>query len=91
MTDFPRFVRNSKRISRNGAIDLWPGIRIRLARGRGWKNWPSTRTVLIEFPDDVSAMAWYRSEEYQRLAQHRIASSEGRVVLIKSFDDGDAS
>ena len=54
-------------------------------------DWPSTRTVLIEFPDDVSAMAWYGSEEYQRLAQHRMASSEGRVVLIKSFDDGNAS
>jgi len=46
--------------------------------------------VVIEFPDDDAAMAWYRSEEYQRLAKHRFASAEGNVVLIKGFDDGNA-
>ena len=52
-------------------------------------NCPSTRTVLIEFPDDDAAMAWYGSDEYQRLAEHRFASAEGKVVLIKGIDDGE--
>ena len=48
-------------------------------------EWPVTRTVLIEFPSEESAMAWYQSDTYQTLAQHRFASSDGNVVLLKSF------
>jgi uncharacterized protein (DUF1330 family) len=45
--------------------------------------WPATRTVLIEFPSQDDALAWYRSDEYQELAKHRFASSDGNVVLIR--------
>ena len=31
---------------------------------------------LIEFPSKTAADAWYRSEAYQALAQHRFAASE---------------
>lgn len=48
-------------------------------------EWPHTRTVLIEFPDRDAAMAWYRSEDYQALAQHRFAASTGNIVLVKSL------
>jgi uncharacterized protein (DUF1330 family) len=48
-------------------------------------EWPVTRTVLVEFPSEASAMAWYQSEAYQTLAQHRFASSDGNVVLLKGF------
>jgi len=48
-------------------------------------EWPVTRTVLVEFPSEESAMAWYQSDAYQALAQHRFASSEGNIVLIKGF------
>ena len=48
-------------------------------------NWPVSRTVLIELPSEESAMAWYNSEDYQTLAQHRFASSDGNLVLLKGF------
>lgn len=49
-------------------------------------EWPCTRTVLIEFPNDDDALAWYRSDDYQKLAEHRFASSHGNVALIQGFD-----
>ena len=48
-------------------------------------EWPVSRTVLIEFPSKESAMAWYESEAYQTLAQHRFASSHGNIVLLEGF------
>ena len=48
-------------------------------------EWPISRTVLIEFPSKESAMAWYESEAYQALAQHRFASSDGNIVLLKGL------
>jgi uncharacterized protein (DUF1330 family) len=48
-------------------------------------EWPVSRTVLIEFPSKESAMAWYESEAYQALAQHRFASSDGNIVLLKGL------
>lgn len=49
-------------------------------------DWDYTRTVLIEFPSEAQAKAWYHSEEYQALAQHRFAASDGNIVLIKGLD-----
>ena len=46
-------------------------------------EWNYTRTVLLEFPSEAKAKAWYHSEDYQRLAQHRFASSNANLVLIK--------
>ncbi|XOV89738.1 MAG: DUF1330 domain-containing protein [Pseudomonadota bacterium] len=48
-------------------------------------KWPFTRTVLIEFADEASARAWYNSDEYQALAQHRYASSQANIVMIKGL------
>lgn len=48
-------------------------------------EWPCTRTVLIEFSDREAAMAWYESEEYQRLAEHRKAASVGNIAMIKAL------
>ncbi|MDA3935695.1 MAG: DUF1330 domain-containing protein [Actinomycetota bacterium] len=45
-------------------------------------EWPATRTVLLRFPDEESAKAWYGCPEYQALAQRRHASSSGDAVLI---------
>lgn len=47
--------------------------------------WPVTRTVLIEFPDRDAAMAWYDSEDYQQLAQHRFAASRGDIAMLTSL------
>ena len=48
-------------------------------------EWPVTRTVLVEFPSEESAMTWYQSEAYQALAQHRFASSDGNIALLKGL------
>ena len=49
-------------------------------------DWDCTRTVLLEFPGEAEAKAWYHSDEYQALAEHRFASSDGNIVLVKGFD-----
>ena len=51
-------------------------------------DWSYTRSVLIEFPSEQEARAWYESDEYQAIAQHRFASSEGNLAMIKGLDVG---
>lgn len=48
-------------------------------------DWRCTRTVIAEFPDRESALAWYRSDDYQTLAEHRFAASDGEVALLAGF------
>ena len=48
-------------------------------------EWRCTRTVLAEFPDRQAALAWYRSDDYQALADHRFAASEGEIALIRGM------
>jgi len=52
-------------------------------------DWPATRTVLVEFPDKDAALAWYRSDEYQQLAEHRYAASVASIALVAGFPDAD--
>ena len=52
-------------------------------------EWPCTRTVLIRFPDEAAAQSWYRSPEYQALAQHRFRSSSSDAVLLKGRQSHD--
>jgi uncharacterized protein (DUF1330 family) len=49
-------------------------------------DWSCTRTVLIEFPTEHEAKSWYESNEYQSLAQHRLASSNANVVMIRGLE-----
>ena len=48
-------------------------------------EWPHTRTVLIEFPSQEDATAWYESEEYQALARHRQAASVSHIALLNGL------
>ena len=48
-------------------------------------EWPHTRTVLLEFPDQAELDRWYHSDAYQALATHRFASSHGMVAVIKAL------
>ena len=50
-------------------------------------DYDRTRTVLIEFPSNEEAMAWYESEAYQAIAQHRWASSDAVVIMIEGMAD----
>ncbi len=49
-------------------------------------EWPCTRTVIIEFPDRDAALAWYQSDDYQSLAEHRFAASVGDIALLAGID-----
>ncbi len=49
-------------------------------------EWPCTRTVLVEFPSKEEALAWYRSDDYQALAQHRFSASDGNTVMVNGFN-----
>ena len=48
-------------------------------------EWGYTRTVLLEFPSREQAHAWYESEDYQAIAQHRRAASAANLVLIRGL------
>ena len=49
-------------------------------------EWGYTRTVLLEFPSEAQAHAWYSSPEYQAIAQHRRAASTANLVLLRGHD-----
>lgn len=49
-------------------------------------EWGYTRTVLLEFPSEAQAHAWYGSAAYQAIAQHRRAASTANLVLIRGDD-----
>ena len=48
-------------------------------------GWSFTRTVLIEFPAKEDAMAWYDSDAYQALKQHRLAASAANLIMIEGL------
>lgn len=49
-------------------------------------TWPYTRTVLVEFPSEIDANNWYKSEDYTELAKHRKKASNGNLILIKGLE-----
>ncbi|HWT35344.1 MAG TPA: DUF1330 domain-containing protein [Paraburkholderia sp.] len=46
---------------------------------------PAEATVILEFPSVEVARAWYDSDAYQAVAQHRLEGSRHRVVLIEGL------
>lgn len=48
-------------------------------------DWNATRSVLIEFPSEESAMAWMTSDDYERISKHRNAGATLNSILVKSL------
>jgi uncharacterized protein (DUF1330 family) len=48
-------------------------------------EWDDTRSVIIEFPSEDSALKWMNSEAYQSIAKHRNAGSTANSILVKGF------
>ena len=46
-----------------------------------------TRNVVIEFPDYASALACYRSPEYQENIKVRLPHSTIELIVIEGYDD----
>ena len=44
------------------------------------------RNVVIEFPDYASALACYRSPEYQANIKVRLPHSEADILIIEGYD-----
>ena len=45
-----------------------------------------SRNVVVEFPDYETALACYRSVEYQQNMKLRQAHSTGELIVIEGFD-----
>ncbi len=43
------------------------------------------RLVILVFPDRDSALTWANSPEYQEIAKHRLAASDGAIVMTPEF------
>lgn len=48
-------------------------------------EWSATRSVLITFPTEDDAFAWFRSEDYQRISHYRKLGSVGKSILVKGI------
>jgi uncharacterized protein (DUF1330 family) len=48
-------------------------------------DWPYTQTVVVSFPSAEDALSWYRSDEYQVLAQYRLRASIGNIVMVEAL------
>ena len=48
-------------------------------------SWPATRTVLLRFPDRGALRAWYDSDDYQTLMQHRLSASIGNIAMLNGI------
>jgi uncharacterized protein (DUF1330 family) len=48
-------------------------------------EWDDTRSVIIEFPSQESALTWMNSDEYQAIATHRNAGSTVNAILVKGL------
>lgn len=46
-------------------------------------EWPYRRTVLLRFPSEEEARRWFDSEEYTELKKHRLAASEGNIIMVR--------
>lgn len=49
-------------------------------------DWDMDRAILMSFPDRESFFAWIKSEEYQEILKHRVASAKGVFLLAKGFE-----
>lgn len=50
-------------------------------------NWDYTRTVLIEFETKEDFNAWYHSDDYQKILEHRLSAAECDSILVKGRDN----
>ncbi len=49
-------------------------------------EWDDTRSVIIEFPSQNSALIWMTSDEYQAIARHRDAGSTVNSILVQGLE-----
>ena len=59
---------------------------VRAGRFTGIEGESRSRNVVIEFPDYETALACYRSPEYQENSKRRVASAVTDLIIIEGYD-----
>ena len=75
-------------VAHNGAVFNKYGAKF-LVRGGAHESHEGparARNVVLEFKDYETALACYRSSEYQALIKARAQHSEGEIVIIEGYD-----
>jgi len=49
-------------------------------------DWPGSRVVCVEFPDEATARRFYDSPEYQEILPHRLKATSGRLLFVPGVD-----
>lgn len=49
-------------------------------------TWNYTKSVLVKFNSREDFMAWYYSDDYQRILKHRLNAAECDTILLKGLD-----
>jgi uncharacterized protein (DUF1330 family) len=49
-------------------------------------DWPYTRVVVLRFPSQDDALAWYSSPGYQAILKHRLNASTATIVSAPGFE-----
>jgi uncharacterized protein (DUF1330 family) len=72
----------------NGAIFKKWGARyvVRGGKHTGVEGQARSRNVVIEFPDYETALACYRSPEYQENIKRRTPHSIAELIVVEGFD-----
>jgi uncharacterized protein (DUF1330 family) len=70
-------------LARYGGRFLTRGDAVRTVEGPAFTE----RLVLIEFPDQDTALAWYHDADYQSAAEFRRLASKGRMILQSGRDN----
>ena len=71
--------RNTDAVARHGGRFVVRGGELEVLEG----EWPTTRMVVIEFPDLAAARGWYESDEYAPLKALRRQASDTNLVIVE--------
>jgi uncharacterized protein (DUF1330 family) len=70
---------NTEVVQRHGGRFLVRGGAVEVIEG----EWDPQRIVVMEFPDEAAARAWYDDPDYERLRALRQSASDTDVILVE--------
>ncbi len=75
-------------VAHNGAVFKKYGAKF-LVRGgehEAYEGPARSRNVVLEFKDYATALACYKSPEYQALVKARAPHAQGEIIIIEGYD-----
>ena len=70
---------NTEVVQRHGGRFLVRGGDVEVIEG----EWDAQRIVVMEFPDEAAARAWYDDPDYERLRALRQSASNTDLILVE--------